>query len=164
VPQQFYAGWVRTREVAHDASVYRMVMAERDRIEANGGHLTRVVLDHELKGRVYRELNRPQEPSTPEGTSGVTCGSDEHRDAVAAANDLTVADGHMQFPDARLEYETATGERAHVDLELVTEHYHAAHLAGKRAAGFTLYRIGGSASGHAGGTPHDPRHRGGRSR
>lgn len=154
--QQFYAGWVRIRELLHDASLYRMAEAERRRIDHEGGVVRRVVLDHELKAQVYRTLNRT--PAVSEDAW------EQSRDTLAAAHDLTVTNGHVQFPDVRMEYETAAGERAHVDLELVTEHYHAAHLGGKRAAGFTLYSLGGARSGRAGGTPHDPRRRGSLSR
>jgi hypothetical protein len=132
--QQFYAGFVRPRELRHDASLYRVVAAERNKIESAGGKITRVILDHEFKNRLY---TNSEEANTLQ---------------------LNVLNGHVQLPDARVEYENAAGERAHIDLELVTEHYHAAHLSGKRAAGFTLYRIGGSRSGRSGGTPCDPHH------
>jgi hypothetical protein len=136
--QQFYAGWVRTVDLAHDAGIYRMVTAERDRIEAAGGHLIRVVLDHELRADVQHALNQAE------------------RIALAAAHDLPVADGHVRFPDARLEYETGAGERAHVDLELVTRTYQGAHLARKVASGFTLYHLGGAPSGRSGAAPYGP--------
>ena len=65
---------------------------------------------------------------------------------LARAEDLPVVDGHVLLPDVRIEYDTASGERSKVDLELTTDHYHAGQLAAKARAGFTLY----SASGHAG--------------
>jgi hypothetical protein len=149
--QQFYAGWVRIREIAHDASVYRMAQAARGRIEADGSVVRRVILDHELKAQVYRSLNR-----TPDVSEDAW---EQRRAVLAEAHGLIVVKGTLQFPDVRLEYDTTAGERAHVNLELVTEHYRAAHLNGKRAAGFTLYRLGGTGSGRRGGTPHDPRRR-----
>jgi hypothetical protein len=137
--QHFYAGFVKPRELRHDATLYRVVAAERDRIESAGGKVTRVVLDHELKGQLYK--HGPEQQST-----------------VAASLELPINDGHVQLPDARVEYENAAGDRAHIDLELVTEHYHGGHLSGKLASGFTLYSFGGSRSGRARGTPHDPRY------
>lgn len=104
--QQFYAGFVRPRELRHDASLYRVVAAERKKIQSAGGKITRVILDHEFKNRLY---TNSEEANTLQ---------------------LNVLNGHVQLPDARVEYENAAGERAHIDLELVTEHYHAAHLLG----------------------------------
>src|SRR5688572_9875866 len=43
--QQYYAGFVKPRELAHDVQVYRAYRAERARMEADGGRVTRVVLD-----------------------------------------------------------------------------------------------------------------------
>jgi hypothetical protein len=61
--QPFYAGWVRVREIHHDASLYRMAQTARDRIDAEGGVVRRVILDHELKAQVYRKLNRTPDVS-----------------------------------------------------------------------------------------------------
>jgi hypothetical protein len=63
----------------------------------------------------------------------------------------------------RIEYETADGRLDHRDVELVTEHYSLSQLAGKRAAGFALYRAAGAgrprgSSARAGGTRFDPHH------
>ena len=59
------------------------------------------------------------------------------------------------------EYETEDGRAEHRDVELVTEHYSRAHLAGKARAGFALYRAAGGGSPRGGsvrkgGTPLDP--------
>ena len=44
------------------------------------------------------------------------------------------------------------GRLEHRDLELVTEHYSRSQMAGKRQAGFHLYRAGGEGR-RTGGTP-----------
>lgn len=164
--QRFYAGWVRSVTLPHDAGIYRMATVERRRIESAGGHLTRIVLEHELSARVFRELYRPTQNShTVTGERTILAhsvnpahGSTEaDRSALAAAHELPMADGHIRFPDVRLEYETATGERAHRDLELITDKYFGPHLTATRAAGFTLYHLGGTRSG--GGAPYGPRRR-----
>jgi hypothetical protein len=130
--------WGKACELVHDASLYRMYLVEEERILREGGTVLRVILDDELKQRLYRGLNEREEPLA------------ESRQArladLARAEDLPVVDGHVMLPDVRIEYETASGERSKVDLELTTDHYHAGHLAAKARAGFTLY----SASGHAG--------------
>lgn len=132
------AGWGKACELVHDASLYRMYLVEEARILREGGTIQRVILDDELKQRLYRELNDRGEPLA------------ESRQArladLARAEDLPVVDGHVLLPDGRIEYETASGERSKMDLELTTDHYHAGHLATKARAGFTLY----SASGHVG--------------
>src|SRR5262249_21081237 len=51
--QQLFAGFVKPAEVAHDAAIYRMYRAEAARIETAGGRISRVVLDYELKKKVY---------------------------------------------------------------------------------------------------------------
>ena len=45
----------------------------------------------------------------------------------------------IPFPDMRIEYDTPDGERARVDIELVTSHYRGRHLAEKVRAGFSIY-------------------------
>lgn len=151
-PQTFYAGLVKPREIAHDSQVYRLYQAEADRIEADGGRVSRVVLDYELKRDYQTFLNRPDRPT------------DAYRDddvaAFAAASGLPIIDGHLELPDLRIEFETADGRLEYRDVELVTEHYSRSQLGGKRAAGFAMYRAAGARGGNvrAGGTPFDPHH------
>lgn len=130
--QALYAGFVKPREVPHDASLYRMFHAERDRIEQAGGRVRRVVLDYELKRALHQQLNQPDvDPAT--------------RPAVVEALGLRIVDGSVQIPDLRLEIETAQGDVARVDLELATKHYKAGQLAAKAQAGFALYAPAGEA-------------------
>ena len=62
----------------------------------------------------------------------------------AQEHQLPYDDGHVQFPDARLEYEDRDGRRAVEDIEVVTPHYRGAHAAAKVSAGFTRYRAAGA--------------------
>jgi DNA-binding PadR family transcriptional regulator len=150
--QEYYAGIVKPRELTHDAQLYQAFRAEADRIERDGGRLSRVVLDYELKRDYQTFLNRRDRPE----------GADVKTDRLvfAEAHDLPVIDGHLELPDLRIEYETADGRLEHRDVELVTEHYSRSQMAGKARAGFSLYRSAGGrgASGKRGGTPFDPRH------
>ena len=57
--QHVYAGFVKPAEVAHDAAIYRMYQAEAEQIEQAGGRIRRVVLDYELKQKVYSPLVGP---------------------------------------------------------------------------------------------------------
>lgn len=145
--QRFYAGFVKPRELAHDAQLFRAYKAERDRIESDGGRVIRVVLDHELKRDYQTFLNRPDRPED------TTLSVD--RKAFAEEHALPIVDDHLELPDLRLEVELADGSRDVRDVEVVTAHYSRAQLAGKVKAGFALYRAGGGAT--RGGTPYDPR-------
>jgi hypothetical protein len=145
--QQYYAGFVKPRELAHDAQLYRAYKAERSRLEAEGGRVTRVVLDYELKRDYQAFLNRSDRPE------GATLQAD--RAAFAEAYGLPIVDDHLELPDLRLEVELADGSHDVRDVEVVTAHYSRSQLAGKVKAGFSLYRAGGGTT--RGGTPYDPR-------
>jgi DNA-binding MarR family transcriptional regulator len=152
-PQQYHSGLVKPRELAHDVQIYRAFQAERQRIEADGGHVQRVSLDYELKRDYQTFLNRPDKPqgSTFEGDM----------EAFADSHNLTIIDGHLELPDLRIEYEDLDGRIETRDVEVVTEHYSRAQLAGKARAGFSLYRsapmgIGRTGGSRSGGTKMDP--------
>ena len=158
-PQSVAFGWRKVSEVVHDASLFRMYQVEAARIEADGGVIQRVVLGDDLKRQCYAA-------GTPH-----TGGSPEARHAAlshaATELDLPVVAGHVEFPDLRIEYDTAAGDRTRVDVELVTDAYRPGQIAAKQRAGFALYSAAGSArhgiaalGGHAGlppraGASHD---------
>ena len=129
--QRFYAGFVKPQEVAHDAAIYRMYRTEAAQIEKRGGTIQRVVLDYELKNKVYRPLAKARNLPPLEYAM--------RQAEVAADHRLKVVDGKIPLPDLRIEYQSTEGELAKVDLELATEHYHGAHAAGKLKAGFKVY-------------------------
>ena len=133
--QQYHAGLVKPRELAHDAQLYRLYQAEAGRLEDEGGRITRVVLDYELKREYQTFLNRPDRSTEDDGGEDIQ--------AFATAHQLSVIDGHLELPDLRIEYETADGRLESRDVELVTEHYSRGQLAGKARAGFALYRAAG---------------------
>lgn len=137
--QQYYAGFVKPAEIAHDAAIYRMYQAEAEEIERAGGHVERIVLDYELKRRVYSPLAAARDATAEDYAS--------LQEQVAQDNALEVVDGKIPLPDLRIEFERADGESAHVDLELATEHYRASQLAAKARAGFKLYRPASSRAG-----------------
>ena len=136
--QHIYADMKKPAEVAHDASIYRMYQAEAGKILSSGGKIRRIVLDYELKKKVFAPLARARELPPDEFR--------KRQQEVASDHGLTVVDGKIPLPDLRIEYETREGETAKVDLELATEHYKRTQLAAKARAGFRLYTTGGSAS------------------
>ena len=147
--QAFYAGIVKPRELAHDALVFRAFKEEKACIDAQGGRVTRVVLDYELKREYQRFLNRADRPDD------ATLQSD--RRAFADAHDLQIVRGHLELPDLRIEFETEDGRVEHRDVEIVTAHYSRGQISGKTLAGFVCYRAAGCHT-RTGGTPFDPRH------
>jgi hypothetical protein len=136
--QAIYAGFVKPSEVAHDAAIYRMYQAEAALIQKRGGTIGRVVLDYELKRRVYSPLAKAKQ--LPAGEYRKRQGD------VARENGLKVVRGKIPLPDLRIEYQTREGELARVDLELATRHYHGSHMSAKAQAGFKIYAAEGSGS------------------
>lgn len=158
--QTFYAGAVKSRELSHDAQVYRAYLRAAERLQAEGARIDRVVLDYELKRdyqRFLQERNRGRSDSDgrPDRTR------DEIR-AWAEEHQLPVVNDRVQFPDVRIEYERPDGRRDVEDVEVTTVHYRGARAAAKAQAGFTRFRgssprAGGRAGGSGkGSAPFDP--------
>lgn len=136
--QRHYSGLVKPREAEHDAAIYRMFQAEAERIHADGGEVTKVVLDHELKARVFGALEKRRQ----EG-----CDADDFAQVqgqVAEANGLRVVDQKIPLPDLQVQYRTADGGLSRVNLELTTKNYKGSQIAAKASAGFKLYALGDS--------------------
>lgn len=129
--QAIYSGLVKSKEVDHDADLYRMYHKAAVEIERKGGRILQVQLDYELKEKLYQRLDRDQARD----------GGETQRLKAGFARDLRlpVVRGKVTFPDLRIEYATPEMEIARMDLELATRHYHAGHLAEKARAGFQLY-------------------------
>jgi hypothetical protein len=127
--QVLYFGFAKPREAHHDADLYRLYQKAAGKIARGGGRNLRVVLDYELKKRVYHELAKL-------GPDRASAGS---KRTVAERHGLQVVRGKIPLPDVRIEYQTPDGERARVDLELATSHYRGRHLAEKVRAGFSIY-------------------------
>ena len=124
---------VQVRQLKHDTALYAVYRREKEALEARGNQVTRVALDYEFKGRIARRMNRVIQSGASESTVAA------ERRAAAAENELQVVDGRIPLPDLRLEYETPEGERRHVDLEVLTRHYHRSQRAQKHRAGFRMY-------------------------
>ena len=129
--QAVYSGFVKPNEVAHDAAIYRMFHKEAAKIVADGGSIKRVILDYELKKNVFSPLAKARTLPTQQYA--------RHQAEIAQENGLKVINGKIPLPDLRIEYETAQGDMARVDLELATHHYHGSHLREKVEAGFKMY-------------------------
>jgi hypothetical protein len=149
--QTFNHGVQKPRELKHDAEVYRAYLEEAERLREEGANIHRVVLENELKAE-YQEFL--QEPNRDRDDSDGRPGRDplEIRD-WAREHELPCDDrGHVQFPDARIEYEIDGRDRT-LDLEVMTPHYRGAHAAAKSGSGFSLYFSTQGRRGGGGRTP-----------
>ena len=148
--QTFYAGLRKPRELTHDTKVYRAYQRAEERLRGQGGRVRRVVLDYELKRdyqRFLHERNRGKKDC-----DGRPDREPEEIARWAREHELPYDDGHVRFPDARIEYEDRDGRSRHEDLEVVTGHYRGAHAGGAAKSGFTCYlSLGCSVGGRGGG-------------
>ncbi|MPZ21062.1 MAG: hypothetical protein GEV06_24655 [Luteitalea sp.] len=107
--QTFYAGVKKPRELTHDTKVYRVYERAEERLRGRGGRVRRVVLDYELKRdyqRFLHERNRGKK-----NCDGRPDREPEEIARWAREHDLPYDDGHVRFPDARIEYEDRTVAR-----------------------------------------------------
>ena len=131
--QQTWTGLVKPAELAHDTALYRAALDERAHIEADGGRVTRVRIDAELKQIVATAT----EKARAEGGDRAA-----HAAKIAAAHELGLYVANEQdvvYPDAQLEIEDADGVGGRVNVEIVSDHYHAAAITAKAAAGYALH-------------------------
>ena len=129
---------MKPNEVKHDLAIFRIHLLHSAKIESAGGTVQRVVLDFELKKNVYSELAK---------TNGLPALEYARRkEQIAAQNGLKTVEGRVILPDLRIEYETADGELAKVDLEVTSEDYKRSQMQQKARAGFTVNALGLKAS------------------
>ena len=135
--QAIHHGFAKPREAHHDADLYRMYLTAARKIERQGGRNLRVILDYELKRRVYHDIAK----------LGSDRESPTSKKEIAEKHGLQLVRGKIPLPDLRIEYEARDGEMARVDLELATEHYRGRNLAEKVRAGFSIYAHAQDAAG-----------------
>ena len=149
--QQFYADLKKPREMEHDAQIFRAYEREAERLRERGAHVERVLLDYELK-REYQQFLQEHNKGRPESDGRPDRDESEIRD-WAYEHDLPYFDGHVHFPDARIEYLDREGRMDHLDIEVLTVHYRGAHGAAAGRSGFSTF---GGSSARTGGAPFDP--------
>jgi DNA-binding PadR family transcriptional regulator len=147
--QTFYAGVRKPRELTHDREVYRACRHLETTLAARGACARRVVLDYELK-RDYQQFLQSRNRGRADSDGRPDRAADEIA-AWARAQALPYEDGHVRFPDARVEIQEADGRRTHEDLEVVTRHYRGAHAARAARGGVRAYRASGHGVGRGGG-------------
>ena len=137
--QQTWTGLVKPAELSHDTAVYRAALDERARIEAAGGRVVRVRLDAELKAIVATASEKAR-------AEGGDRAADDAKRAAAAELGLPMQDGHVMYPDAQLDIEDRDAVSGRVNVEIASDHYHAAAIAAKAGAGFAMHGSSRSAT------------------
>ena len=138
--QQTWTGLVKPAELSHDTAVYRAALDERARIEADGGRVVRVRLDAELKAYVATATEKAR-------AEGDDRAADEAKRTAAQELGLhVVSNDQVLYPDAQLDIEDADGVSGRVNVEMVSDHYHAAAIAAKAAAGYAMHGSSRSAT------------------
>ena len=136
--QQTWSGLVKPAELSHDTAVYRAAKVEHERIKADGGRVTRVRIDAELKQYVARATETAR-------AEGGRRAADEARRTAAQELGLPVLDDRVLYPDAQLDIEDRDGRSGRVNIEIASEHYHVAAIAAKAGAGFAMHGSSGRA-------------------
>ena len=137
--QQTWTGLVKPAELSHDTAVYRAALDERARIEAEGGRVVRVRLDAELKSLVATATEQAR-------AAGGDRAAETAKAAAAQELGLPMKDGHVMYPDAQLDIEDREGMGGRVNVEIASDHYHAAAIVAKAGAGFAMHGSSQSAS------------------
>jgi hypothetical protein len=158
--QTFHAGLRKRRELVHDSQVYRAYLREAERLQERGASVRRVTLDYDLK-REYQQFLQERNRGRSD-SDGRPDRSPEEIQEWARSRDLPYDDGHVRFPDARIEYRDVDGCTRWHDIEVTTEHYRGALGAAKASSGFACYRgsgvrISAGRGGGRGGRGFDPR-------
>lgn len=129
--QKIYHGFVKPRELDHDADLYKVYQKAVKDIEQRGGKPVRVRLDFELK----ESINRAKQAAgqLPE----------EMRQrwlaAVAEEHGLKTDGRTIHLPDVQVEYQTRKGRIERENLELLSRNYREDGIRSKAAAGFRIY-------------------------
>jgi DNA-binding PadR family transcriptional regulator len=133
--QKLYHGFVKPKELDHDADLYKVYQKAAERIRERGGKPTRVRLDFELKESINRAKEAARHISDSERRRLLA--------TVAEEQGLRLDDGAIHLPDIQVEYETREGGVERQNLELLSRNYREAGIRGKATAGFKIYARSG---------------------
>jgi hypothetical protein len=133
--QRIYHGFVKLKELDHDADLYKVYQKAVQEIQEKGGKPLRVRLDFELKESINRAKEAARHLSEKDRAMRLR--------AVAEENGLTITGTRIQLPDIQVEYETRDGNVERENLELLSQNYREDGIRGKAAAGFKIYARSG---------------------
>lgn len=136
--QRLYHGFVKPREIEHDADLYKVYQRAVKDIREKGGKPLKVRLDFELK----EAINRAKEAASrlPEDERATFL------KAAAYENGLSIRGSRIHLPDIQVEYETREGTVQRENLELLSRNYREEGIRGKVTAGFKIYARTGEAN------------------
>jgi hypothetical protein len=129
--QRLYHGFVRPKELDHDADLYKVYHEAARRIQEQGGRPLRIRLDFELKESINRAREAAKGFPYEERTNLLS--------AAVRENGLTINGTTIQLPDIQVEYETREGNIERENFELLSQHYGKEEIRGKAGAGFRMY-------------------------
>jgi hypothetical protein len=136
--QKLYHGFVKPRELDHDADLYKVYQKAANEVRQKGGKPLRVRLDFELKQEINRAKEAARKLSGEERATLLR--------AVAEENGLRVEGSSIHLPDIQLEYETRDGRIERENLELLSQNYREEGMRTKASAGFKIYARAGEAT------------------
>jgi uncharacterized membrane protein YgcG len=131
--QRAWSGMVKPREAAHDADIAKACRKEIEALAARGARLRRILIDAELKGILAK---RSESARTRKGKEE----ADRARRKAAKELHLPCDDqGHVQIPDAQIQYVDEAGNLGRVNVEVASSHYREASVKAKSAGGFSMH-------------------------
>jgi hypothetical protein len=133
--QRIYHGFVRPKDLDHDADLYKVYQKAVLEIQEKGAKPLRVRLDFELLESINRVIKASERLSHEERAIRLR--------AIAEENGLTLKGATIHLPDIQVEYETRDGNVERENLELVSKKYGVDGIRGKAAAGFKMYARSG---------------------
>jgi len=134
--QRAWSGMVKPREAAHDADVAKACRKEIEAFTARGARLRRILIDAELKSILAQRSERARAKEGKEA-------ADRARRKAASELHLPVDDqGHVQIPDAQIQYVDEAGNLGRVNVEVTSDEYGKASIKAKSAAGFSMHGSG----------------------
>lgn len=136
--QRVYHGFVKPKELDHDADLYKVYQRAVKEICGKGGKPVRVRLDFELK----QSINRSKEAAgrLPKDMR------ERWLAGVAEEHGLKIDGTAIRLPDIQVEYQTAQGRLERENLELLSRNYREEGIRGKAGAGFKIYARAGESS------------------
>ena len=134
--QRAWAGMVKPREAAHDADVAKACRKEIEALTAQGARLRRILIDAELKGILAKRSE------TARARKGKEEAERARRKAAAELHLPCDEQGHVQIPDAQIQYVDESGNIGRVNVEVTSDKYMKASIQAKSAAGFSMHGPG----------------------
>ena len=142
--QRTWSGLGKRADLKHDIALYQATAMARAQLAERGFHVRRLRLDAELRSLVAR---RTEAARAARGRAAAEVVRQELAEQLHLPRD---ENGAILYPDAQLEYardpDGLAEGRANIDI--TTEHYSAASIAAKSAAGFALFPSGAKAGRH----------------